>query len=87
MKRRARTPRIIVVLVTCPTRAVARRIAERVVAARLAACVNLVPGIDSQDPCNGLHVGARLILFRFVGVPPGVLLAELRSLLPVEQPN
>lgn len=38
---------IIAVLVTCPNRAVARRIGEHVIARRLAACVNIVPGLLS----------------------------------------
>ncbi len=38
---------IVVVLVTCPSTAVARRLARQVVARRLAACVNLVPGVES----------------------------------------
>ena len=34
-------------LVTCPTRAVANRLAQTLVARRLAACVNIVPGLTS----------------------------------------
>ena len=34
-------------LVTCPTRASARRVGERVIAERAAACVNIVPGLLS----------------------------------------
>ena len=37
----------IVVLVTCPTAAVARRIAREVVLQRLCACVNLLPRVES----------------------------------------
>jgi periplasmic divalent cation tolerance protein len=37
----------VVVLVTCPTRAVARRIAKRLVGERLAACVNVIAGVES----------------------------------------
>jgi periplasmic divalent cation tolerance protein len=36
-----------VVLVTCPSRAVARRLATALVARQLAACVNIVPGVES----------------------------------------
>ncbi|MBI4340653.1 MAG: divalent-cation tolerance protein CutA [Candidatus Omnitrophica bacterium] len=39
--------RVIVVLVTCPTAAVARRLARHLVTSRLAACVNIVPGLES----------------------------------------
>ena len=42
-----RNQKIIVVLVTCPTRAVAGRLARALVARRLAACVNIVPGLTS----------------------------------------
>ena len=37
----------VLVLVTCPTRVVARRIASQLVKRRLAACVNVVPSIES----------------------------------------
>lgn len=37
----------LVVLVTCPTRVSARRIAQGLVQKRLAACVNIVPAIES----------------------------------------
>ena len=36
-----------VVLVTCPTRTAAKRIAEALIERRLAACVNLVPAVES----------------------------------------
>jgi periplasmic divalent cation tolerance protein len=36
-----------VVLVTAPSRAAGRRLAEALVRQRLAACVNLVPGVES----------------------------------------
>ncbi len=39
--------KVIVVLVTCPTRAVARRLADQLVDRRLAACVNILPGFES----------------------------------------
>ena len=39
--------RTVVVLVTCPSRTVARRLARHVVTDRLAACVNILPGIES----------------------------------------
>ena len=43
----------LVVLVTCPNRPVARRIAGAVVTKRLAACVNLLPGIESMFRWEG----------------------------------
>ncbi len=42
------TPSVIVVLVSCPTRAVARRLSLQLVKQRLAACVNTIPGIESM---------------------------------------
>lgn len=39
--------RAVAVLVTCPTRLVGQRIASGLIRQRLAACVNLVPGIES----------------------------------------
>ena len=38
---------VVVVLVTCPTNAVATRLARHLVSARLAACVNIIPGLTS----------------------------------------
>lgn len=37
----------VVVLVTCPSPAVARRLANALVRGRLAACVNVLPGVES----------------------------------------
>ena len=45
--RRPGSRRVVVALVTCPTRAAARRIAVRLIERRLAACVNLVPSVES----------------------------------------
>ena len=36
-----------VVLVTCPNKTVARRLANALIARRLAACVNTLPGVES----------------------------------------
>ncbi len=47
MRKRRASSEVVVVLVTCPTRAVARRLANQLVKDRLAACVNVLPGIDS----------------------------------------
>ena len=50
---RKMTPRVsrrsgvVVVLVTCPTPAVGRKLASRLIERRLAACVNLVPAVES----------------------------------------
>ena len=40
-------PGVLVVLVTCPTPASARRIARALLSKRLVACVNILPGVDS----------------------------------------
>ena len=45
--------RILVVLVTCPSVAVGRRISRVLVQKRLAACVNLVPRIESRYRWRG----------------------------------
>lgn len=52
----------IVILVTCPTRAVARRIAAALVTKRLAACVNVLPGIESTFRWKGKVDHCREIL-------------------------
>lgn len=37
----------LVVLVTCPSAAVARRLARQLIRRRVAACVNVLPGVES----------------------------------------
>lgn len=54
--------RVLVVLVTCPTRAAAARIADALVRRRLAACVNLCPGLSSVFWWQGRVDRAREIL-------------------------
>ncbi len=44
---RSRNPGVIVVLVTCPSQEVGEEIAQVLVKGRLAACVNVVPGLTS----------------------------------------
>lgn len=46
MTARARA-RTVAVLITCPTTRIAKRIGAALVARRLAACVNIVPGVES----------------------------------------
>jgi len=53
MPAQAPAARIIVVLVTCPTRNVADRIARALVSEGLAACVNVVPGLTSTYRWQG----------------------------------
>ena len=47
MARYPATHPLIVVLTTCPTKAVARRIAKELVSRRLAACVNILTHVES----------------------------------------
>ena len=47
MAGRSRNPGVIVVLVTCPGQEVGEKIARTVVEDRLAACVNILPGLTS----------------------------------------
>ncbi|MGE3771859.1 MAG: divalent-cation tolerance protein CutA [Gammaproteobacteria bacterium] len=48
---------------TCPDEAVARRLAEGLVAAQLAACVNIVPGLTSVYRWQGeIQTGAEVLL-------------------------
>lgn len=58
----ARRTQCLVVLVTCPTRHVATRLATTLVRARLAACVNLVSGVSSLFWWQGRVDRAREIL-------------------------
>ena len=46
-KSKIQNVKYIVVLVTCPTQTVARRIASHLIRHHLAACVNLLPGVES----------------------------------------
>ncbi len=62
MARKSSGSASIVVLVTCPTRAVAQRIALRVIGQRLAACVNILPGIESVFWWQGRVDRAREVL-------------------------
>lgn len=78
----------VLVYVTAPDRATARRIARRVVDARLAACANLLPAIESFYWWNGrVERGAEtamLLKTRATLVPR--LTAEILRLHPYECP-
>ena len=59
---RSRQPGVVVVLVTCPTVAVGRRLARALLARRLAACVNILPGMESHFWWKGRMDRAREVL-------------------------
>ena len=44
---------VLIVFVTCPTAAVGRRLANALIRSRLAACVNLLPGVESTFRWQG----------------------------------
>lgn len=79
----------LVVLVACPTRAVARRVAATLVEARLAACVNVLPGIESTfrwqskvDRCREMLLVIKTTARRFPQ-----LRAAVRKLHPYDVPE
>ncbi len=78
-----------VVLVTCPTRAVARRIASQLISRRLAACVNLVPGIESIYRWQGKVERAREVLLVIKGTASGFerLKRAILALHPYDVPE
>mgnify|MGYP000728297405 CR=1 FL=1 len=53
---------VVIVLVTAPSRAVARRLARLALEHRLIACANLVPGIESHYRWQGKLESAREVL-------------------------
>ena len=53
---------ILVVFVTCPSVAVGRRLARALLARRLAACVNVLPGVESHFRWKGRVDRAREVL-------------------------
>ena len=59
---KGRAPHIVLVFVTCPTAGAARRIAAALVKRRLAACVNLLPGVESTFRWRGKIERAREVL-------------------------
>lgn len=80
---------MIVVLVTCPNRAVARRLALALVKQRVAACVSIVPSIESIFLWQGKIDRARECLL-LIKTPAGTftrLARAVRSLHPYEVPE
>lgn len=79
----------LIVLVTCPTRKVARRLADKLVNGRLAACVNVLPGIESTfrwqgkvDRCREMLLVIKTTARRFPQ-----LRAAVRKLHPYDVPE
>lgn len=77
------------VLSTCPDRASAEQIADALLARRLAACVNLLPGIESRYHWNGRIESSMetLLLIKTVDDRLEALSAAIRSLHPYELPE
>ena len=80
---------VCVVLVTCPPGRVARRLAEALISRRLAACVNIVPGMTSIFAWKGRVERARELLL-VVKTTQGrfsALEQAVRKLHPYEVPE
>ena len=79
----------LVVLCTCPDGAPAARLAETLVAERLAACVNRLPGVVSNFRWEGQvqQESETLLLIKTTRAGLGALTARIRSLHPYELPE
>lgn len=79
----------LVIYCTCPDQATAERIAETLVDERLAACVNLVPGLTSIYRWQGqLQRDAEwLLIIKTRRTVYSLLEARLRELHPYEVPE
>jgi periplasmic divalent cation tolerance protein len=80
---------LLVVLVTAPNLRVARRLARAALKARLVACANLVPGIESQYHWHGKIESAKevLLVLKTTGVCVKALEQLLLGLHPYETPE
>jgi periplasmic divalent cation tolerance protein len=78
-----------VVLVTCPTHDVAREISRAVVAAKHAACVNLIPGVTSIYEWEGrlCEEAEVLLLMKTQAANLDGLYQQLKSLHPYTVPE
>ncbi len=87
--KRARRSNLIIVLVTCPTPAVGRRLARQLIARRLAACVNVVPRIESTFIWKGKMEQCRetLLLIKAPVVRWAQLHDAISTLHPYEVPE
>ncbi len=81
--------RCVVVLVTCPTGATARRLARHVVQRRLAACVNIVPLVHSVYRWNGKTEQSReaLLVIKSTAGRFAALRRGIRALHPYHVPE
>jgi periplasmic divalent cation tolerance protein len=79
-----RKPSLVVVLVTAPNLRVARRMACGAVTAHLAACVNLLPGLESQYRWQGRIETGREVLMLFKTSQARV--AALQKLVVAQHP-
>ena len=79
----------IVVHCSCPDESVAARIAEALVQARLAACVQQVPGVHSTYMWEGRteHATEVLLLVKTVHDRLDAVIATVRALHPYELPE
>jgi periplasmic divalent cation tolerance protein len=76
-------------LVTCPTAAVGRRLGAALVRERLAACVNVVPGLTSIYRWKGKVETARevLLLVKSTAARAKRLASRVKELHPYETPE
>ncbi|MBI3322045.1 MAG: divalent-cation tolerance protein CutA [Candidatus Omnitrophica bacterium] len=86
---RRRVGSVVVVLVTCPKTAVARRLGVALVKRRLAACVNLIRGIESIFWWEGKIDRAReaLLLIKTTRASFPRLRRAIRELHPYDVPE
>lgn len=81
--------RVVIVFVTCPTRAVARRMSTALVTEHLAACVNIIPGVDSTFWWKGKVDRSReaLLLMKTTAARLPALKRAVVTLHPYELPE
>ena len=84
-----RVRKVIVVLVACPTVAVARRLARRLIERRLAACVNAVPAVESTFRWQGKIEQCRetLLLIKTAAARFEPLRRAIKGLHPYDAPE
>ncbi len=81
--------RFVIVLVTCPTPAVGRRLARELVRLRLAACVNVLPGVESVFRWRGKVDRSReaLLVIKTTRARFAALRRRVLSLHPYDLPE